>query len=148
MKPTRAVGRVIKPFVNFPRWMGLRLIMSNGSAIVKMVQDMRIRPPAVRKETFEEAVARLNLSEEEIKSRMRHCLILSIIYSVAALILLVYTIYMVIHGHLGMILGILLTVLIAVFAYREHFWYFQMKTRMLGRTFKEWLIFLFRGARK
>jgi hypothetical protein len=36
----------------------------------------------------------------------------------------------------------------AVFAYREHFWYFQMKTRTLGNTFQDWFSFLLRGIRR
>lgn len=147
MKVTKALGRIIKPLVNFPRWMGVQKIRENGRAIVKMIKDMRIYRPTVRQESFEEAMIRMHLSEEDIKARMKTCLILSIVYSCCTLLFLIYTVYMVWHGHLGMILGFLVTILVAVFAYREHFWYFQMKTRTLGRTFKEWASFLLKGAR-
>ena len=148
MKLTRAIGRAVKPFVNVPRWLGISQLRANAAAIVKMMQDLRIHRPPVRKEEFNEAMERLNLSEEDIKQRMKTCLLLSILYSTAALLFLIYTVYMILHGHLGMILGLLITVLMSVFAYREHFWYFQMKTRSLGNSFKGWVHFLFRGNRK
>lgn len=148
MKVTSALGRVVKPFVNFPRWMGLTQVWANGRAIVKMLKDLRVHRPPTHTESFEEAIQRLNLTEEDVKERIRHCFILTIVYTTATLFFLFYTIYMVIHGHLGMILGILLTALMATFAYREHFWYFQMKTRSLGNGFKDWLFYLLRGKRK
>lgn len=148
MKVTSAFGRIFKPLVNFPRWMNLGQLKANAAAIKKMIQDMRLYRPAIREETFEEAMQRLNLTEEILKERMRTCFILGLLYTVGAIGFLIYTIYMIWHGHLGMILGILITVLLAVFAYRESFWYFQMKTRKLGNTFKDWVSYILRrGSR-
>jgi intracellular multiplication protein IcmV len=142
------IGRVFKPLVNFPRWMGLNQLWANGRAIVKMVKDMKVHRPITHSESFEEAKARLHLSEEDLEKRKRTCFALSLVYSFAALCFLVYTLHMIIRLQLGMIVGILITILMAVFAYRESFWYFQMKTRTLRNTFKDWLSFILRGARK
>jgi intracellular multiplication protein IcmV len=79
---------------------------------------------------------------------MKHCLLMSILYFIAGLLFLTYTLYMILHLHLGMILGLLVTALMMLFAYREHFWYFQMKTRKLGNTFKDWLSFVLRRGHK
>jgi intracellular multiplication protein IcmV len=147
MKATRRIGRVLKPLVNVKLWMGLSQLIVNAKAILRNFNDMKVRRPAVRKETFEEAVARLNFSEDDIKNRMRSCLKLAIIYYFASLLFLVYTIYMMVHLQLGMVLGLLITTLMAVFAYREHFWYFQLKTRRLGNSFRNWLTFVFRGRK-
>lgn len=148
MKATTALGRMIKPFVNVSRWMGLAQLKANAVAIKKMIQDLRIHRPPVRQETFEEAMQRMNLTEEILKSRIKTCLWLSILYTVAAIVLLTYSIYMIVHGQLGMIIGILLTGLMMVFAYREHFWYFQMKTRKLGNTFRDWVSYILRRGER
>lgn len=148
MKVTRRIGRVFKPLVNFPRWMNLDRLMANGRAIIKMFNDMKVRRPPVRQETFEEAMLRMHLTEDDIKERIRNTLTLSIVYSVATLIFLIYTLYMIFHGHIGMIIGLLITVLMATFTYRESFWYFQLKTRTLGNTFHDWARYFFRGRRK
>jgi intracellular multiplication protein IcmV len=147
MKATRRIGRVLKPLVNVKLWMGLSQLIVNAKAILRNFNGMKVRRPAVRKETFEEAVARLSFSEDDIKNRMRSCLTLAIIYYFASLLFLVYTIYMIVHLQLGMVLGLLITTLMAVFAYREHFWYFQLKTRRLGNSFRNWLTFVFRGRK-
>jgi intracellular multiplication protein IcmV len=141
------VGQAFKPLVNAKKWMGLPQLIVNAQAILRTFNDMKVRRPAVRKETFEEAVARQNLSEDDIKNRMRNCLTLAIIYYLAGLLFLVYTTYMIVHLQLGTVLGLLITILMAVFAYREHFWYFQLKTRTLGNSFRDWLTFLFRGRK-
>jgi|688.fasta_scaffold488095_2 intracellular multiplication protein IcmV len=148
MKVTNRIGKLIKPFVNFPRWMNLAQLWANGRAIVKSIRDLKVHRPPVRKESFEEAIARLQLSEEDVKARQKNCLILSILYASFALLFLIYTVYLIIHGSLGMIIGLLITSLMTTFAYREHFWYFQLKTRTLGNTFRDWVSFLLRGGRK
>lgn len=148
MKVTKRLGRAIKPFVNFPRWMNLGQLRDDGRAILKSIQDLKVHRPPVRKETFDEAMTRLHLTEDDIQKRIKNCLLLSILYYSCALIFLIYTIYMVVHGHLGLIIGFLITALMLVFAYREHFWYFQLKTRTLGNTFHNWLSYIFRGGRK
>ncbi len=148
MKVTTVIGRVIKPLVNFPRWMGARQLKTNADAIIKMVKDLQLRRPPLRQETFEEAIVRLHLSEEDIRQRMRVCLTLSIIYSCLMILFLAYTIFLILHFSLGMILAALVTMLMASFVYREHFWYFQMKTRKLGNTFQDWVSFLVRGKLK
>lgn len=147
MKVTSRIGKVFKPFVNFPRWMNLRQLWANGRGIVRTLKDLKVHRPSVKAETFEEAMQRLHLTEEDIIKRRKNCLILSIVYAFLTLIFFIYTVYMVIHLHLGMIIGLLITALMATFAYREHFWYFQLKTRTLGNTFQDWLAFLFRGRK-
>jgi intracellular multiplication protein IcmV len=147
MKVTRAVGRVFKPLVNFPRWMGLSQIWRQGQGIYRMIQDMRRPEQPIVRETFEEALKRLNISESDLKERMKFTYRFALIYTFFGLIFLAYTIYMIFHGLLGSILGLLITALLFTFAYREHFWYYQMKVRRLGCSFREWLNYLVRGTR-
>lgn len=142
------VGRVFKPLVNFPRWMGAGQLRTNVEDIRKNIQDLKIRRPEVRTETFEEAMVRMHLTEEDIKKRMRFCFIFCLIYAFIALILLGYSIYLIIHLKLGAIISLLITAMMAVFAYRESFWYYQMKTKTLGNTFHNWLSYMLRGGRK
>jgi intracellular multiplication protein IcmV len=143
MKFTRALGRMIKPLVNFPRWMGLYQILVQARIIVGLFKDFRSYPTEqVRKETFAEAMQRLNLTEQDVQARMKQCLWLSIIYALVALIFLAYTVYLIMHGLLSFILALLLAALMAAFAYQQSFWYYQIKTQQLGASFKAWLKFL------
>jgi intracellular multiplication protein IcmV len=143
----RRLGRMVKPLVNFPRWMGLSQILAQARIIAGLFKDFRSYPTEqVRKETFAEAMQRLNLTEQDIQARMKQCLWLSIIYTLVALVFLVYAIYLIMHGLLGsFILALLLTALMTTFAYQQSFWYYQIKTQQLGVSFKVWLKFLLRG---
>jgi hypothetical protein len=147
MSLTKRVGRLFKPFVNFPKWMGLTRLVANARGIKKSIEDIRVHRPTVRVETFEQAMTRLHLTEKDIELRKRTCLILSIVYSLTTFLLLIYTLYLIIHLRLGAIIGLLITGLMAVFAYRESFWHFQMKTRKLGNTYRDWLSYMLRRGK-
>ena len=58
---------------------------------------------------------------------------------------LIYTVYLLINGFLlATVMGTLLTTLILVYAYREHFWYTQVKHRKLGLDFTAWRQLIFK----
>lgn len=148
MKITRALGRVVKPFVNFPRWMGLNQLVNTAKSILGGIKDLKTdQKVPVRKETFTEAKARLHLTEKDIEEREKFCFRLSILYFFVGLIFLAYTIYLISRLNIGFILGFLVTGLLFAFAFQQHFWYFQIKTRQLGATVKDWRNFLLRGSK-
>lgn len=149
MKVTRAIGRVVKPFVNFPRWMNLNQLWNTGRSIAGTLKDLKVETNApIRKETFEEAQQRLKLTDEDLNHRMKFCFRLSMIYLLVGLLFLAYTIYLILHLSIGFILALLLTALMFAFSFQQHFWYFQIKSRQLGATVKDWRNYLFRGAKK
>ncbi len=148
MGVTKRAGRVLKPLVNFPKWMGLRQLLDNFQNIRKMLRDLKMHRPVIRKESFEEAVTRMHLTEEDIHNRKRSCWILSWVYSLITILLFIYSTYLLFHLIFNCILGFLITALMAVFAYRESFWYFQMKTKSLGNNFQDWVRYILRGGRK
>jgi intracellular multiplication protein IcmV len=145
----RGIGKTFKPLVNFPRWMDIRSASTTAKEIGKNAKDLFIPQKAKHKETFAEAVLRLNLTEEDIQLRMKSLLRMATIYCSIAILLVAYTVYLLANAHLfAGLLGTVLTVLALSFAFREHFWYFQMQQRHLGCTIKQWFIATFLGAKK
>lgn len=150
-KTFKAIGRVAKPFVNFPNWMGWKQIASDGKNVQALAKSFmalkKKRTPRV--ESFEEAKARLKLTEEALALRTKSFLQMAIIYSIFGVLLLAYTIYIIIAGStfLGVFLGLALTFSAFAMSYREHLWYFQMKQRRLGCTFKDWSSFVLRRGK-
>lgn len=139
MKIVRGVGKLVKPFVNFPSWMGWKQISTTGSTIKDTAKDLLRTPKAKREETFAQAIERLHLTEADIQARMRTFKQLIIFYALIALGLFIYTIYLLIGSHVAAaLLSFVLTFLALAFTFRQHFWYFQMKHRKLGCTIKEW----------
>lgn len=151
MKIFRRIGKTVKPLINFPAWMGWNQIAQGGKTIkdaAKSLMENTKADPGRRKETFEQAVARLRLSPDDLKQRMKQFRMMAIFYAVISLALFVYAIYLFINlSVMGGILSTVLTALAAALAFRQHFWYFQMKQRKLGCTVKEWFHGTFGGAR-
>lgn len=150
MKVTRAIGKVFKPFVNFPRWMGWRELSANGRNIKNMAVDVFTPKEAEHQESFEEAKQRLGLSDTDVTKKRKSFLQLSIIYTLFGLALFAYAIYLAVWQHfiLATIITLILSVLAFTFAYREHFWYFQMTTKKLGQSYKDWFAYTFKGAKQ
>ena len=145
----RATGKVLKPLVNFPRWMGLKDLIRWPKAIVPgMVRGMLKRTPT-RHETFEEARVRLKVTEEDLQSRSKQLVLYAGIYMVIALLFVVYGIFLIgWTDYWAAIAMIILSVAMGLLAYREHFRHFQIVQRRLGCTFKEWLRFYIRNEKK
>ena len=96
----------------------------------------------VREETFEEAVARFNLSEADILQRQKAFGRLAAFYLFIAVCLGIYTGYLYYKSaFLSMLMTLVLILLACSFAFKEHFWYAQMCQRRLGLTFKDWFLF-------
>ena len=150
MKVTRVIGKAMKPLVNFPRWMGLDEIKSTGKNIGDLAKDVFTIKEAEHDDTFERAAARLDLKDEEIQKRAKSFLQLATIYVLFGVALFAYAIYLGFWKFyiLPTFMTFMLSALSFAFAYREHFWYFQMKTKKLGQTYKDWFAFVFKGASK
>ncbi len=150
-KVLKASGRVIKPFVNFPHWMGLKRLVSDGKSVHALAKEFFSlnKKRKTRTETFEEAKLRLRLTEQDLANRMKSLLQLTFVYLLFAIALLSYTVYLVVSGGalIGIFLSIMLTLVAFAMSYRENFWYFQMKKRRLGCSFKEWLQYAVRGGK-
>lgn len=149
MKIARGFGKVIKPLVNFPAWMGWKQI-KDGAVAIKAISKTLVPSSKAsrRKETFEQAVARLRLSEADLQQRMKQFRMMALLYLAMGVGLFAYAIYLFINfSFMAGLLSSVLTALALALFFRQHFWYFQMKQRKLGCTVKEWFYGLFRRAR-
>lgn len=120
--------------------MGFGGLKKNAQGIRAIASGLVVTQRPVREETFEEALIRLNLTEQDIEKRESEFKRLVIIFALIGLGVLLYFIYAVTQkawiASLGSI-GIFLVVLAQLFRY--HFWLFQIRQKRLGCTFKEWL---------
>jgi len=129
-----------KTFVNPRAWVGYDNIKDNTRTIKTMVTDaMTVRKPE-RTETFEEALERMDINEKDLPSIQTTYLSYAIFFVFLAVLDLGYGIYLLFYHHafLGLILSLAVCALLLAQAFRNHFWYFQIKERKLGCTFEEW----------
>lgn len=136
----RTTGRVLKPLVNVPAWMGLRQISETGQVIGQITRNIFTMPEKNGYvESFEEAVNRMGLTETDIERKTKVFLIGSLMYASAAVAMLVYSFYLIKSGHLGGAwMCFCLTALLGSLTFRESFSFFQIKSRRLGCSFFDW----------
>lgn len=133
--------RLVKRYFNFPEWLGADALMGGARTIKDLYRSVTTFKREHRCETFEQAVERLNLTEERIVKRRREFFWMSIFYTAVALATLAYGYYGYTHGYSwsAVTICVLLSFMVSVYAMREHFWYVQMSKRKLGVSFNEWL---------
>lgn len=107
--------------------------------IVKVFMPWKSKTP-VQPETFEEAVARLGLHEQDLKQRESMFLKQAGIYLILGFFILLYGVYLAVQSSFnGLILCLVVSFVALANAFRAHFWYYQTKHRKLGCSFQEWL---------
>lgn len=140
MKIFRGIGRIIFPIRNVRRALGiseLKTSMQNVQVAAKSVFKPKKRE--IVKETFEQALVRLQLTEPMLQERKKSLRTTIILYAVLALIFFIYAFYLLFTGVvLGAFISIVLTFTAMGFAYRDHFWYVQITCRRLGMSIKDW----------
>ena len=139
-KIRRALAWSFKPFVNVTGWIGLNTI-SEGVSNIKLMGHDFLTPTAVtaREETFSEAVDRMQLTPEILAQKERDFLRLACIFGTFSVLILFYALYLAWTGLLfAFILALVVSCLAITYAFRFHFWWFQVKHRKLGCSIKEW----------
>jgi hypothetical protein len=141
------IKRSFGSMFNVTRWIAWGEIAGSTKIIWGIARNTLITdrsPKDAISETFEEAVQRLALTKEDIKQRQKTFLHNSIAFLIIGVLLFAYAIYLLVNSYLlATFISLLLTTLVLVYAYREHFWYTQMKYRKLGLNFKIWWRLLF-----
>ena len=141
--PARAF---FKSFVDVRKWVSYNEISANAKTTISLFRIFFSRSAKpVYKETYEESVIRLNMTDEQLANRKKIFLYSSLVYLAVAIVLFVYFVYLLVHLRLyPAFFDFILLVFISITAYREHFWYMQMQKRKLGCTFRDWLSFILR----
>jgi intracellular multiplication protein IcmV len=146
MRAPRFVKRVGKTFFNVSAWVNYGQLSSFAKSIANLFKRLFIPAQATYTETFAEAMQRFNLSEEDIQRRIKNFILLVSLWLIIALGVLSYALYLAFAGSWhGFIACIGLMFISLAQAFRYHFWYFQLKQRRLGCTFRQWLNASFKG---
>jgi intracellular multiplication protein IcmV len=148
MRIIQGTKRILKPLVDFPTWMGYRTLVDNGKAVITGVKELFAPPQPERTESFEQAIERLGLTEKDIQLRKNVFLGFSIFWGLLTIGAFAYTCWLFFNGGFkGGLLGLSLSLFAAILCFRYHFWYFQVKNRLLGASFTLWFNALF-GIKK
>lgn len=125
--------------VRADRWLSLSYLSETTNRLKSMVTDTITPQKASRSETFEQAMRRLKLTEDDIKARQKEFKRLVAVFLVMSLIIICYGFYL---AFIGKVLSAMITLGLSLFslaqAFKYHFWLFQIKKRKLGCSVREW----------
>lgn len=126
-------------FFDFPRWVNAKQYVETNKTLYTRVKDtFRIAQPT-REESFEAAMQRLNLTEQDLKDRVsanQRALTILLSFIVA---LCLYGFYLMFTGAIaGTFVILAVIVLSSVRAFQYSFWNFQIKHKKLGCSLREW----------
>lgn len=136
-RSVNGTGKTVGSWMGIGATAGVAILMKDIFTAVFMPwrTDNQVEP-----ETFEEAVTRLRLSEEDIAQRARLFLQQTLFYFAVGLGVIAYGVSLAFeHAIIGMLMSFLVSAMAFANAFRSHFWYFQTKQRKLGCTLQEWL---------
>jgi len=131
------------------KWIGYDQLRSDSHSLGKICKSVLNRSKdETKKESFEQAIKRLDLKEEDIKKRIKSAKELVMIFLGLGALLILYTIYQWTAGHfVNGFICFILSLLTFVYSFREHFNLFQMRQRRLGCTYAEWIKSTFKGSK-
>ncbi|MHA7841497.1 MAG: type IVB secretion system protein IcmV [Gammaproteobacteria bacterium] len=125
--------------IDVPQWMGYDWLIYPFAAIANQAKRFFIPQNAHRKESFEEAIARLQLTESQLFVQQKNCMRLAITFFVMALLTLFNALYLFWStAFFGGGFSVILALCCLAFAFRYHFWVFQIRNRKLGCSIEDW----------
>jgi intracellular multiplication protein IcmV len=122
------------------KWLDYDFLKRSTNKIMSIARSAFSPEQAERTETFEQAMERLNLTENELQQRLTEFSRLLVIYIFIAIAIFTYSVWIVFtHKNImGFFMGFCITIFALSHAFRYHFWIYQIKHRKLGCSLREW----------
>jgi intracellular multiplication protein IcmV len=146
------IKKTVKKAFNVSKWADVDNVKKDTKTLGQLFKDTFAKPHTENlpyDETFESAVERLGLTEQDLIAKQKNFFSNAMAFLVMALLIIGYMLFLLFNGHIAAgLFCILLAGLALVNFYRFHFWYIQIKYRKLGLSFKQWLALALSGESK
>lgn len=143
MSEGRGLRAYISRTFNLYQWAGAKSLISSGKGIRGLFHEMTRVKQAVRKETFAQAIVRLQLTPKDIQKKEKQYRMSSSIYGLFFVFGLIYTTLLFRRSDWSTgFMGLSYSFLMFGFFFRESFWYMQIKNRKLGMQIVDWCYFI------
>lgn len=104
-----------------------------------MLQPKEANQESALTESFEKAQQQFKLTNEQLQKLQKNLYRISLLMTVIAFLILLYSLYLFYQGSIrGGLLSLVVVAVALAIAFRHHFWYFQIKNRKLGCSIYEW----------
>lgn len=143
------IRQTLKRLFNIRLWMSADSLMMFASFLKKTARQIFVISQHDTTESFEEACARLNVTDEILTSRACALRRMSQLLCLLNIGLLIYLGYQCFYGHIrGILMTTALIGMVGAMAFRYHFWSFQIKEKKLGCSLREWYQYGVRGEKR
>jgi len=133
------IARVFSSIINIRSWADWDRVKEFTLYFRNSIKRLFVPMKTADVESFDAAVQRLNISDAELLVKQKALFRLCVIMLIAASLFFIYAGYHLFYGTLrAAIISYVVMMIALVLAFRYHFWYYQIKARKLGCTFKEW----------
>lgn len=131
-------GRLVD--VRVDKWMSWDYLGETTDRFKILLLDIVIPKKSSTVETFEEAMQRLDLTEEDLVQRQKEFTRLCYFFVFLAVTIIIYALWMAFHGSMTTsLISFCLALYALTQAFRFHFWLFQLRNRKLGCSIREWM---------
>ena len=121
-------------------WLDVGRLSAFKAYIITLFKTLFLLQPSAVTESFEAAKKRLHLTDEQILKQQHALFRMSLFMLILSSMILGYAIYQMVYGSiLGMFLSLIVMLIAMALAFRYHFWFFQLKKKTLGCSWKTWL---------
>src|SRR3990167_8896481 len=129
-----------KTFFNPTGWIALESIKTYNRTIWGVLKPSFSTPKADRRETFDEAMTRQNLTEQDIQRTRQRYRYFALFFVILGVISFCYSFYLLFSrgSFTGFFLGMAVCSLFFAETYQYDFWALQIERRQLGLTFADW----------
>lgn len=129
-----------KTFFDPLAWVGYNSVKSQSVFLFDFFKTLFAVQKPQREETYEQALARQNISEAEVQETGKTYYFYSLIFFGFAIASFLSSFYFLFYDKTfsGWLLALAVSALLGAQAFRYNFWAFQIKHRKLGCTFEEW----------
>ncbi len=136
-----------KTFVNPSGWLDTNFLRMQNNVLWAALRGLFTKETQQRTESFEQAVQRLGLTEQDIQNVQTSYRHYALGLLLVGLILFCYAFFLLFYykTFAGWLLGLAASALLFGQAFRYDFWAFQMKRRQLGASFAEWKRYVLGG---
>ena len=135
-----AIKGLLKPLLDIRKTTNYDRAENTAKSIKEEVERLFTLQEKGKAEEFTAVMKRYQLTDEDIQMRQKGYFYMALFLIIAAFCVISYGVYLFTDAHWrGGIVSIGVAMAISGFAFRYHFWAFQLKNRKLGYTFGEWL---------
>ncbi|MBX3709834.1 MAG: hypothetical protein KIT56_05270 [Gammaproteobacteria bacterium] len=129
-----------KTFFNPAGWIDYPFLKMQNAVIYSIIKTLFTSDTPEKRETFEQAVKRLALTEDDVKKTITAYHVYTFIFIVLGFLVFAYAFYLLFgpHSIAGWLLGLGASGLFFGQAFKYDFWALQMQQRKLGMTFNQW----------